>query len=382
MKRTLLVLVACSVVLGLSSAVWAQSTTHFWFDIRDNTGAGNTKDKVIYLNQDITSGQPIVRPFVNGGGHDVIPNAGPFNGGGRGEGQVVYVAPQHTSGYHTSLFNYSIGVRPYPDFEGDADVSTQNLWLYLDVDAKVDANDVISSIGLDFEVTGATSLWTKDGPKNTIESITWTWEPLWEDTNAGKAMGLSGASGIVEWGDARAVKVPVAGSPPAFNTTNAITPNALTSPYRLGKLLIQGGYRECNLTSKNFSADSTWLLNMYVDDLLITRVNNTADPLDETCSFGYAGGVYNTTTVDGSTAGDGGWAQVYIQVRQKWDGDGKGTPGNEDLSAFIDARDNYGTALTQWQCYIYDHSGDRLITNGDLAGLIAGKDERDNGNCP
>jgi hypothetical protein len=379
MKRTLLVLVACSVVLGLSSAVWAQ-TSHFWFDIRDNTGASSTKDKVIWQNQDITGGG-LVRPFTNGHGDDWI-TMGTYNGGGKGDGQIMYIAPQHTSGYHQSLHNYANGIRPYPDFDLDGDVSTNYLWLYLDVDQKTNPTEVISSIGLDFEITGATSIWGKAAPKSEIESIEWMWEPLWEDTNAGKAMGLSGATGIVEWGDARAVKVPVAGSPPAFNTTNALTPNAANSPYRLGKLKVQAGFRNCAF-GKNYVADSTWELNMYVDDLLITRVDDPAngDPGDESCSFGYVSGLPSTTAVDGSTAGAGGWSQIYIQVRQKWDGEGKGEPGNGALAEFINAK-NAGTGLTQWQCFVFDSDGNRKIDNGDLTGLIAGKNERDGSPCP
>ncbi len=357
MKKTVLTLLALALVLSLAPSAWAQADTHFWFDIRNNTGTA-TGAKVLYLNQDITSGTPIFRPFTDGQGG--LFGAAAFNSGREGDGQVLRISASHSDGWHA----IPRGLHGYPDFDNDDNFATGDLWLYAYVNSKIDANDVISSIGLDFDTVPEFG----DGSQNQIGSMSLTWEGYWTDTNAGTASGSWVAPNYV---GAKAVKVPVAGDPPAFNTTNALVPSA--DPYRLAKLTVTGGTRECS-SLKNHASKSTYGVRMGVNELLITRVNTT-DPGDETVAFGYTAGVEDTQTYNGSLDTEDYTihaADAYIQLRMKWDGSNDGQVNNSDIAGWSAAK-NQATPLTQEQMYLYDWGQDRLVNNSDLPGLGDGK---------
>src|SRR5262245_43728967 len=124
---------ALAVAAGTTSFAMAQST--FFFDIRDNVGAG----------QSITAP---TWPFIVGQGETIggIANdcgAPPY--GGRGAGQVLRINPRVSNNFHLRV--------AYPNFDFDTDKSVGNLWLYADIaDDPAGANDWISQISLDISI--------------------------------------------------------------------------------------------------------------------------------------------------------------------------------------------------------------------------------------
>lgn len=354
-------MLALALVFGLTSSAWAQ--THFWFDIRDNTDTSGGKSKNYYLQQDITGGN-VITPFINGQGGSFP--GGPYMAGAEGDGAVLRIGPTHVDGFETSQANHA-----YPDFDNDQNLSTGDLWLYAYVDTKVNASDVISSIGVDFNL--APELGSVPGSKNQVGSLGYAWEGLWADTNAGTAAGYSDLSTPPNWLNAKAVKVPVSGATPAFDTTNAIVPSA--DPYRLGKLSVTAGARDTG-TGKNHALQSTYAVRLGINELLITRVNTT-DPGDETVSFGYVSGAYDTTTYNGSDdSADFSLhaADAYIHIIMKWDYNGDGLVNSVDLGSYGGAASAGGGVADQRTMYCFDCTGDRVINATDLGyyGAYAG----------
>jgi hypothetical protein len=325
MRKLATFLLAACVLAGASSAVWAQST--MWFDIRDNTSA----------NQNITTGTP-AQPFGNGQG--LTDTA--FNAGGRGDGQVLRLNPVVSNNFHMRA--------AYPNFDGDGNLSTGNLWLYIDVAAQGAGatGDCISSIGVNFDLSPHVGT----GTANQIASVAWTWDAgNWAGTNAGTAPGSMQAGSPPDWNGAKAVKVPV-NSNAVYDTTGGLTPNA--QPYRLGSLRVTAGNRVPGAASH--TNNSTYKVLMSVNELLITRVFQTGGDATEMVAFGY-NGASPDTPVSGSTQGATSTnPDAIIQVMMKGDRNGNGTVTGIDSPGFTDAA-RRGAGIKQVEAFLYNNNG-------------------------
>jgi hypothetical protein len=325
-KVATLLLTAC-VFAGLSSAVWA-ADSNYWFDIRDNTSA----------NQNITSGTPVI-PFNNG--QEIGQNA--FNGGGRGDGQVLRLNPVVSNNFHMR--------NAYPNFDNDNNLATGDLQLFVDVtDDPSGTGDVISSIGINF---GITNLAPGTGAANKIAALSWTWNAAnWGGTNAGTAPGaVVGANPPTGWNGAKAVKVPVNNSA-VYDTTGGLVPSA--TPYRLGNLRVTAGARTAGAASH--TVNSTYAVNMSVNDLLITRVFQTGGDATEMVSFGYVGANLDTA-VSGSTVGATSTAaDAVIKIAMKGDNNGNGTVTGIDGLGFTAAAQR-AAGIKQNEAFLFNNNG-------------------------
>jgi len=334
-------------VTGLTVAAKAAPESTYWFDIRDNTGAG----------QIITAPSA---PFTVGQGD--FPNDGGA-GGGRGNGQVLRIAPRTPTNDHLQ--------GAYPNYDADANSSTGRLWLYCDVLANQDTpagtNDVISSIGLDMAIST-----TAASPRFEIETVNWQWtlaDPS-VPVNFGTANGISSRTGVV---GAKYVKVPVDGGS-MYASAGGLT---VGGPYRLGSLSIGAASRNfvscaSTLPLSTHSTNSTYTVNLSVNNLLITRTFSTggnATP-EERVSFGYTGGAIEAD-VSGNTVGGSGVRDAIIQVRMKHDGNGDGIVNALDIGGAngFNAAAAAGAGINQRQRYLFDRDNILNVNALDIGGV-------------
>lgn len=337
MKKTLASLVAVGVVGAYAAAASAQ--LNLWFDIRDNSAA-----------QPITAaaGTPVI-PFMNG---QTIPEAA-FNSGRAGDGQILRLNPVVSNNFHMR--------NAYPNFDNDANLATGNLHLFGTVlDDASGTGDVISSIGVDFNIANAGA-----GGANTIASVAWTWDTAnWQGTNAGVNNGASNGSNPPSWLGAKAVKVPVNASA-QYDTTGGLTPRA--EPYHLGSLRVTAGNRTAAATGH--AANSTFNLKMSVNDLLITRVFQTGGDAVEMVSFGYVSGSPEAA-VSGSQVGNTSTTpDAVIIVQLKADNNGNGGISGIDGLGFTAAATR-ANGIKQSEAYLFNNNGGL----GGAAATISGID--------
>lgn len=354
MRKFSLVLSAVAVT-GLTVAAQA-GESNYWFDVRPTAASITTP----------------AAPFTFGQGD--FPDDGGA-GGGRGNGQVLRVCPTISNGYHNS----PTGAGPsYPNFDADGNAATGDLWLYVDVnpsnDVPVSAGDVISSIGLDMAIST-----TASAPRFEIGTVNWSWT-LTDPTvpvNYGFANGVSSRTGVV---GAKYVKVPVSGAS-TYATAGGLTPSG--TPYQLGKLSIGAAGRgavNCNTATTTHATNSTYTVNMSVNNLLITRTfssGGNATP-EERVSFGYTGGAIEAD-VSGNTVGGAGVRDALIQVRLKDDSNGSGHVTSLDISGFTTAQNKVpNTSINQRERYLFDRNNNGTVTSLDISGFTGAQ----NAPCP
>ena len=351
MKRILLL--ACVAGLMMGSAVQAQDST-YWFDIRDIDSLDPVED--VY--------SPI-SPFTQG--QEVGDTA--VNSGKEGAGVVLRVHPTCANGYEDDTTAVGAFTR-YPNFDGDRDLSTGVLWLYADVsDAGDCTTDVISSIGLDFDLRLAAG----DPPaaeRNALGSIDYEWETApWSEGNAGAFDGNVLAGDPPDWLGAKAVKVPVVAGP-SYAAGTGVVPNVYGSPWKIGKLSVVGGPRAGS--GPGHLGKSTYAVHLTVNSLLITRVCNGDSHYPEMVAFGYdAAGNAETPLIDGSQNGaTSTLPDALIQVVMKHDGNGDGVTNSQDISAAA-PYDFLGklpatSDLDQRNTYAHDGSNDTIINAQDI----------------
>jgi len=333
-KKVLVLAAVAAMVAG--SAVYAQDSSLF-FDVRDNSSANQLINTPTY-------------PYTVGGA----------NGGMAGDGQTLFISPVRSD-------NWQAGAG-WPNNDADSNSATGTLWLYMDV--KTDdsgAAGVVSSVGLDFNVTAPPT------PKNVLGSLAFAWDSALfagAGTKAGKANGTGGVTG---WTGAKAVFVPVGGTPPAFDTTGGLLPAANTHQ-KLGALTVTGGTRSC-VYGSGFEAASTYTIKLTVNGLLITRAfpSGTGDAV-ETVAFGYSAGLPETPYVNGSTSGGtSALADGTIIVNIKGDNTNDGRVQTVDQAGFNAAKIAGIGGAPQRQVYINDFTGDRRVQTVDQAGFNAAK---------
>jgi hypothetical protein len=338
MRKTLASLVAVGVVGAFAAAASAQ--LNLWFDIRDNSAA-----------QPITAaaGTPVI-PFMNGQN----PNEAAFNSGRRGDGQILRLNPVVSNNYHIR--------NAYPNLDNDGNLATGDLHLYADVlDDASGTGDVISSIGVDFNVTDAGA-----GGANRIASAAWLWDTAnWQGTNAGVNNGASNGGNPPSWLGAKAVKVPVNASA-QYDTTGGLTPRA--EPYHLGSLRVTAGNRTAGGVA-NHATNSTFNVKMAVNDLLITRVFQTGGDAVEMVSFGYVNGTPEAA-VSGSQVGNTSTTpDAVIVIQMKGDNNGNGAISGIDGLGFTGAA-NRGNGIKQSEAFLFNNNGG----TGGSAATISGID--------
>lgn len=364
MKKAATFITAVAIVAMVGSVAMAQSA--YWLDTRNDgnqpgTGAAS-------VGQDISA--PLF-PYTNG-----QDTPGAFNAGGPGDGQVLRISPTTGTNFETSI------PTSYPNFDVDGDTSTGDLYLYVDMaNDPQDDGDVLSSVGIDFDVTGGAvagglgSLsyeWIDDQSAFGDPSVVGGAGP-WDGTDNGAEV----AGNPPSHAGAKAVQVPVDAGP-MYNSASGLEPGG---SYRLGRLRAQGAFRDCTF-ALGHAAARFYDVTMRTNNLLITRAFDPALPnpaiyATEQVQFGYTAGVLDAA-VDGGLANQSSAnPDAQIQVRFKGDVSGDGRTLNNDIAGFTAARTatTAGNSHTQLQAWLFDVSGDRRVLNNDIGGFTAARDD-------
>lgn len=356
-------MILSAALLAVVTSVTVAQESAIWTDARPNNSAAAS------INN-ITGSLGAINPYI----------ADNVNGGRKGAGQIVRLEPVHGDGQHTA------NPTAFPNHDGDGNRSTADLWFYVDMnDDAAGTGDVLASLGINLDLTASGTL-----VRNTIASSTFQIINDGSVFNSVAPTGgtpwnnkIDGASvpGVAphpaDWNGAKAVRVPVDPGP-TYNAALGIQPNAgvganTTLPYRVGKLSLVAGPRQCTFAPPH-TANSTFTLKMSVNNLLIARVFNGAgdSPAQENLSFGYdAAGAVELPTVNGSSNGaTSALADATIEVRMKGDftGDGRVTTADNGAysnAAVTDATDNL------LQTFCGDFTGDNRVTSADNAGYVA-----------
>lgn len=358
MKKTIIAALALALVAGFAANAMAQDSV-MWFDVRNNSADFGT----VKVNQWITGAAP-KGPYLNG--QDVGDPA--LNAGGRGDAQILRVSPTFTaSGWH---LNGGLDLNAFGDWDRDGNYSTSALYLYMDVNGPFGSGDVISSIGFDIDSVRRSTLLANS------YTASWAWEAgPWSAANAGFVNGAAaaGPNGEPAWAGAKAVKVPVEGTPPAFAVGAGLVPAA--APYRLGKLSVTGLVRSC-APATNFTNKSTYDLHLVVNNLLITRAFETGGDGMEEVAFGYTGGAPEAPYISGNAEGEPDQgvtptaADAVISVQMRSDYNANGRMQANDLAAYLAAAPK-GLLITQNEAYAFDYNGNGQLQANDLADYLA-----------
>jgi len=375
MKRTSMIL-ACGIVAGLAASSMAQDSSIF-YDVRDNVTSAGTGIGGQLIGTPATPYTQGQNPAAGGGNSADRFGVAAVNAGGRGAGGVLRLAPVATTNSHANV--------AWPNYDTDTNGSTGNLWLYLNVqDDASGTGDVISSIGLDHNITNGPNLVTA---RNAIGSVAFT---MFNDATVAAQAGGSPAvpwNGVVDGASnlatppsvigSKAVRVPVT-TGPAYAASLGIQP-VPASLYRIGRLRVTAGARNCTQRSANLHVDnSTYSLKASVNNLLCTRVFQSGGDAVENISMGYdpfvANGTFGTldASVSGSVVGTSAAPDAAISIRLHGDFSGDGNVTGADLAGFNAAVNaNLAGTLKVSQTYLADFNNNRTVTGADLAGMNA-----------
>ncbi|MBI5764219.1 MAG: hypothetical protein HZA51_11905 [Planctomycetes bacterium] len=373
MKRTSMIL-ACGIVAGLAASSIAQDSSIF-YDVRDNATSAGTGVGGQLIGTAVwpyTNGQ---NPVAGGGNSADRFGTAAVNAGQRGAGNVLRLNPVQVSGFH-ALANPNGAGSGWPNYDADTNAATGRLWLYLSVNDDLSGTgDVISSIGLDHNITNGPNLVTA---RNGIGAVAFT---MFNDATVAAQAGGSPATpwnGVVNGASnlatppsvlgSKAVRVPVT-TGPAYAASLGIQPNA--GLYRIGQLRVTAGTRNCTQRSANLHVDnSTYTLKASVNNLLCTRVFQSGGDAVENISMGYdpyvANGTFGTldAAVSGSVVGTSAAPDAAIQIRLRGDFNGDGNVNALDGGPFAAAITVGSPAIPsakQSQFYIADFTNDRKV---------------------
>ena len=376
MKKVLLLAAVAAMIMG--SAAAAQDSI-IGFDIRDGVTDGQ---KIPPTNV----GTDVNWPWTEGdhaawgiAGYEHSAEAA-HNAGGFGDGQVLRIACHHNDSFEDG--NYP---NAWPNFDGDGDMKTGQMWLWATVnDAGGCTDDVISSIGIDFETYDAGA-----GGWNRIAGMTFAWESMvYDETNEGKADGGPAAGDPPTLAGAKMVKVPVVSPGPTYDASGGLVPGTVPpTDYRIGKLTFTGDLRTCPTddTVGDFEDNSTFELYLRTNQLLITRTCDGNSHVPENVQFGYWPA---DATIPGnqddeiSTDPD-----AMIVVNLKGDFDGNGVVDDNDIVGYLAAKAASNPPgfpppppeVTQRQLYMGDFEtfsppGDsNKVDDNDTAGFVHAK---------
>lgn len=369
------------VVMAFATIATAQDST-IWLDARDNGVAANDNaNAAVGRYNAITTPAAMNGPFNAGGA---------INSGKRGGGQVLRINPIRNNGAQNSA------ATSFPNLDGDGNRATGSLWVYMDViDDTSGTNDVISSVGIDFDLTftGTTTryaigslAYTANNNGSVLNSIT---NPVATPWN-GVVNGSMVAGNPPDWTGAKAVAVPVT-TGPVYASTNRLIPNVTSFgagyavstavPYRLGRLAATAAVRNCaTLTGApdaQHANNSTYNVFLKVNNLLITRVYETLGDAVENVSFGISAAGTPDAAVSGSTSGAvSAVADAIIQVREKGDHSGDGRITGADTGSQVAAAGATPDSLLQ--SYVGDFSvqaavatANNLVTGADTTAYLA-----------
>ncbi|MCB9853169.1 MAG: hypothetical protein H6819_08735 [Phycisphaerales bacterium] len=322
MRKTLCAVAGLAVAFSASLAS-AQMKGTFFLDARDSIAAINA-------------------PTTQSG------YANEPNGGGRGDGQTIYIGPKVGTAH----------------IVGPNDTSKATMTLYVDV-SNGGASEVLAAVGLDMSIAApaanerellAASVTIHNTPASVGGGLT---NNPWNDTAVSTAFTTAG-------GGIKAVRVPVEdlGGGPMFNASLGIQ-NGLG--YRLATVNLEAD--TCGTAGRGCQANLGVFLS--VNNLLVTAVSDPGPSAAMDLELGYTGGAPEAATADGSTQGaTSASADAVIAIKPKGDFNDNGVTNGLDLGLVIPTFNmSTGGTANHRQVYTGDYNGDGLFNGLDL-GLV------------
>jgi hypothetical protein len=276
-----------------------------------------------------------------------------FNGGGKGDSQRIFLSPQiedvtdytgfgSPDGIPESIYSW-YAYMPDPA-NPKYDWSQGDFYLYAEF---AGVGQVVSSIGVTQDIAGA----FVGGSGMYLASASATAENggLWDGTN------FTGSNASINM---KMVKVPVAGSPPAFNATAGLHNGSFE---KIAKVHVQSSVRNGE------SAVANWGVKLSVNELLCTRVQYPGSAGALPMYFGYVGGAPEAASGSGSVQGaSSATDDMTITVIRKgdFDADGVAATGSDDFAYYDIALYYDGTNCNQFEQYLADFDLDGIPSTG------------------
>lgn len=337
MRKTLCLAAGLAVALSASIAS-AQMTATFYLDARDSFAQ-------------------ILAPGNGSTGNGYANNP---NGGGRGDGYRIFIAPKiGATGLEMQV----------------TDTSHATMTMYVDVDS-ADSAEVLAAVGLDMSIAPPV------GNEMSLQGVSATihnsavevggglMQGPWNDTAISTAFDTSG-------GGVKMVRVPVedSGMGPMFNASLGLTENNddpmdpldNTDSYRL--VTVDLNAATCGPIATAPASTCLASLDVYltVNNLLVTAVSNPGPSAAVNLELGYdpGTGMPEGATANGSTEGATSTiADAVIEIRNKGDFNEDGNYNNVDLGSILTNLANPNK--DHRRVWTGDFNGDGAFNNVDL----------------
>jgi hypothetical protein len=332
-----LLLVAC--VTSVASA-----QLNLFYDVRDNTA------DILSPAPPYTASASLATYFPYGIGQEYPL----FNGGGKGDGQRIFLSPQIEDVTDYTGFGAPDGIPEsvyssyiyMPDPANPKyDWSLGDFYLYAEF---AGAAKVVSSIGATQDIPAAAFA---VGGGMYLASATAAVEnaSLWDGTN------FTGSGTSIK---IKAVKVPVAGSPPAFDALAGLHNGSFE---KIAKVHVQSSVRNGE------SAVGNWGVKLSVNELLCTQVQYPGSAGALALNLGYAAGAPEAASGSGSVLGaTSATDDMVITVVRKgdFDVDGVAATGSDDFAYYDIALYYDGTNCNRFETYLADFDMDGIPATG------------------
>ena len=273
------------------------------------------------------------------------------NGGGKGDHAIVYVCPKMADTTDYTGFGAPDGV-PESSYSWDANVdwTVADIYLYAEFHG---AAQVVSSIGVTQDIPAAAFVAAPDTAF--LESVTAAPQnaSLWDGTN------FTGSNAAIKM---KMVKVPVAGSPPAFNAAAGIHDGSFE---QIAKVHVASALRQLSGGGSPIPV-ATYGAKLSVNELLCTKVQYPGSAGALPMNLGYVGGAPEAATGTGSVLGATSATDdfsVTIVRKGDYDFDGAAATSIDDFAYFGIALNWNGlpapdTNINRVELYLSDFDGD------------------------
>lgn len=351
--------------------------SRIWLDTRDNITSAGTG----IGGQLIAPGAPTA-PYINGQN----PAAGmgnsadrfgtsAINGGARGAGGVLRLNPAQVGGWEATTNPTGSG-SGWPNYDLDINSATGCLWYYMDVGNNANCpGGNIDAIGID---TSITQTFPAIPMRNTIASVTMT-VPNDATVGANAPCGMPNPPWLTVSGPTTVsgplpvVSASMSGPAPVFGL-----PPCPAGPYRIAKLCVTAGLRNCNGRVTNTFVDgSTYSVKISMSNPVPGVRRGPCAGVFDNVSIGYDPLIMNPTygtldaPINGGTPGNTSASpDAAIQIRLRGDFNGDGNVSGADVGGFNNAvGGGVGATAKVAQIYLGDFNNSRSVTGADIAGF-------------
>ena len=329
MKMIATIMLGCFMLIASSSAVSAQLT--LWYDVRSSLAVIDTPVPPHTNSASLSTRFP---PY--GQGYPLC------NGGGRGDGQVIYLSPKIHDMTDYTGYGPPDGIDEHISMSG-CDWSQGDFYLYATFDG--DPNEVISTLGVTQEIPS--TAFASGVKKYFLQSVTTTLQNTW----LWDGYLITGSNATTNY---RLAQIPAGGNPPVFDPNQGLGDG---DTEQIARIHVETAYR---LGAGPFPV-ATYGVKLKVNDLLCTRVSDPGPAAVLPVNFGYAANCSPEAGGPGNVAGTTSPTDdmvIMVVCKGDFDLDGQPATALDDL-AYIDIATYYnGTNCNPFELYLADFDCD------------------------